>query len=296
VSPSRFNLPESLRYPKRESLLAVRELCFGVTGSLQLPLIQFVVPPKQPTDFDPLFWFLEWKKTERVGPRLANYIRVEESSGAAIHCAKLSFYKRFRLLRVTRSPVWQGAQPTKRRGYALFSTKKPEVLIPLDGTSLPIHKTNETPSELILSEETADEYLRFFCSAVHGDDGAFLMPNPKNYKKTQDVPLKSNPETKAMPGRENDSWLRPATDDEWKNLLTDRFDPFRESNIRPRIAWVIYSSKVFRAWFAISDSAKDPGIVQMFHDEPIAAPILALLNRNLPRYADGSLFIPRELP
>lgn len=44
----------------------------------------------------------------------------------------------------------------------------------LDGTSLPVHEANEREG-VEISEETAPDYLRFFCFAVRGDEGPFLL-------------------------------------------------------------------------------------------------------------------------
>jgi hypothetical protein len=55
-----------------------------------------------------------------------------------------------------------------------------------------------------------------------------------------------------------------------------------------RVAFIIYSSVAFRAWFAIDNSPENPGMVQMLEDEPI----LASLKVNIPSYGYGGLFVP----
>lgn len=232
-------------------------------------------------DFDPLFWFLD-KKFNKVDSELLDFIRsnyLEKLPDAVTECAKLSFYKSFQLLRITDSSMTKS-----RRSYALCRSDEEEFqVVPLNGTSVPIHETNRIPGELNLVEETAiDEYLRFFCSAVHGEDGPFLILDG-NY-----IAILGEDSVLPKPLEEE---LKLGIQSEAKAELRGEFaklsNPFPRSSIDRRKACVIYSSAIFRAWFAIDDSPQNPGMVQIVEDEPL----LAGLKWKMPRYSDGSLFV-----
>ena len=260
---------------------------FGVTATLEAWYLFSVEPPNQPPSFDPLFWFLEWKEVEEFdSAELSDYFRSnypEESRQGhiVVHSSALSFYRTFQLLRISQP------SPQPRRGYALYRMGKegPSVR-PLDGRSSVIHETNRIADEFNLREETADKYLRFFCSAVHSDEGPFLNPDPENYKQV--IELAANPEAEPILEKEKGSWLRPVTDNEFQKLS----NPFPKSHIRPRVACIIYSSAAFRAWFGVDDSAENPGMVHMMEEDLI----LSELEVTLPRYENGTLFVPPRLP
>jgi hypothetical protein len=237
-------------------------------------------------DSDPLFWF--WFREgnfEKVGSELSSYVHstyLGESQQADIHCATLSFYKTFQLLRITDSSMTK-----PRRSYALYWPAKDGFqVVPLNGTSVPIHETNRIPGELNLVEDTADEYLRFFCSAVHSQDGPFLILDVNNY----DVVLGDNTAVSETLKEELRRGIRSEADPKLEGEFARLSNPFLGSSIKRRKACVFYSSALFRAWFVIDDSPENPGMVQMVDDEPI----LAGLKVNIPRYSDGSLFVLRK--
>lgn len=265
-----------------------------------------MAPPEQPANLDPLFRFLDWDL--EVDPELFEYIRsayLGESKQADIHCAELHFYNNFNLLRVTfpmdSSEAQSDAKP--RRGYALYWLDKknesqkrnePQKIVPLDGTSLPIHETNREDN-LTLSDNTedskraVDEYLRFFCSAVHAEDGPFLILDENNY--TQVVSLEDNESVRSTLKEAWQFGIQSEANPELKDEFAKLSNPFPGSSIKRRRACVIYSSALFQAWFAMDNSTENPGMVEMLDDEPI----LAGLKVNIPRYRDRSLVVLRGL-
>lgn len=258
---------------------------FGVTAILEAWYLFSVAAPKQPPSYDPLFWFLDWTEVGESDPELSEYLRSsyprESRQGEiVVHSSTLSFYRTFKLLRFSQ------LNPQPQRGYALYRIGKDGLSIkPLDGSSSAIQQTNGMPDELNIREETADKYLRFFCSAVQGDEELFLNPDPENYKEI--INLAANPEAEAILEKEKGSWFRPVTDNELEKLS----NPFPKSHIRPRVACIVYSSAAFRAWFAIDDSAENPGRVDIIEDDLI----LSRLEVTVPRYANGTLFVPPRL-
>lgn len=247
----------------------------------------------QTDEFDPLFSFLQWEGQE-LGTELEEYIPGHRKSLPLpiIHRAELKFYKTFnRLLRVTlpadHSESWDGTR--LRRGYALCQENDPAKITPLDGTSPPIHQTNQLHGELRLAggtEKAVDDYLRFFCSTIHGEDGPFLILDKGNYKTI--LANTSIPETLRD---EIQLGIRSEAEPDLSKEFEALGNPIPGSLLKRRKACVIYSSALFRAWFAIEHSAENPGMVQMLKDEPI----LTGLKVNIPRYANGTLFVLQKL-
>jgi hypothetical protein len=236
-------------------------------------------------DSDPLFRFLSWGDLD---PERSKYLRdnfLPVLPPSINQCAALRFYKTFGLLRVTDLSTTQSGARFPR-AYALYRWGDDDALSivrPLDGTSLPIHEINRIPGELNLVEDTADEYLRFFCSAVHSQDGPFLILDENNYE----VVVGDNTAVSEALKREFQLGIRSEADPELEGEFARLSNPFPRSSIKRRKACVFYSSALFRAWFVIDDSPQNPGMVQMVDDEPI----LTGLKVNIPRYSDGSLFV-----
>jgi AAA+ superfamily predicted ATPase len=99
---------------------------------------------------------------DRTGLRRA--VRVRGFSAA------LPFYKRVRLVRLEVQCVAPG--PSVPDIWALWLDGK--TLLDLDGSSGPIHQANESEG-LQLTQEQAADYLRFFCFAVRGAHGPFII-------------------------------------------------------------------------------------------------------------------------
>ncbi|GIV60056.1 MAG: hypothetical protein KatS3mg043_1145 [Rhodothermaceae bacterium] len=183
-----------------------------------------------------------------------------------LRVADLAFYRTFCLLEVL-----ERRPDGYRRSYALARMRRdgPE-LRPLNGSSAVIHETNDEPDELLLNEETADEYLRFFCWAVHGDEGPFYLP-----ASLRELPLR------AAPSRAQ------------RDLLHDvRFGvhahpPFEASVVRRR-AHLLYGAMVFKAWFQL----KAGGEVEMVEDARQEE--LGELPVDSERFDEGDLFRLRE--
>jgi hypothetical protein len=56
----------------------------------------------------------------------------------------------------------------------LFLLNGADHAYPLDGSNAPVYAANEE-EQIEITEETAEDYLRFFCFAVRGDEGPFLL-------------------------------------------------------------------------------------------------------------------------
>lgn len=228
---------------------------------------------------DPSFGFLSWKNP---ADGISEYVRSDFDNVLAdsvIQYAELNFYKTFTLLSVTDSLSAQfGTRP--RRAYALVRPKNDGFqIVPLNGTSPPIHGINAIPNELTLTNENADDYLRFFCSAVHGQEGPFLVLEEENFAR-----LLSADHQEKVRRALNNAQLKIQSEDkpEVQAEFAKFSNPFPASSIKRRKVYVIYSSALFRAWFAIDKY----GMVQMLDDEPIQAELAV----SIPKYADGTLF------
>ncbi|MGH9141941.1 MAG: hypothetical protein ACRD2I_12485, partial [Vicinamibacterales bacterium] len=165
---------------------------------------------------------------------------------------RLSFYRHYRLLEVL---VPQ--RRDYRRTYALIAPGKD--IEPLNGTSPVLHRLNAESGELTVDDTTANEYLRFFCWAVHGDAGPFNIP-----RSFRELPLEALP----MPDRQRtlrglEFGVQPVSDEEASRF---EYPPSSPTTLR-RKAHLAYSGAVFEAWFLMQVT----GMVQMQHDEPRVA-------------------------
>lgn len=107
----------------------------------------------------------------------------------------------------------------------------------LDGTSSPIHLCNSAEG-IRLDEETAADYLRFFCFAVRGDEGAFRL--------VEEPPA-----------------AVPAVADVVKPV--EALEPDEEGRFRFG-AFMEYAGDLSRVWFSVDRE----GLVVMENDEPVA--------------------------
>lgn len=115
----------------------------------------------------------------------------------------------------------------------------------LDGTSRIIHDLNDLKLLRIDQEAAACHYLRFFCSAVRGDEGPFyLIESAARFQEiilAFDIPQAVIDFAKPLTARR--------THDGWRMT-----------------ALVLYGSALFKAVFAVSLN----GMVEMTDDEPLA--------------------------
>jgi tetratricopeptide (TPR) repeat protein len=91
------------------------------------------------------------------------------------------------------SYLYEGLLPTdhfSEGGLFTFIVSKNGQITFLNGTSAPIHKLNQEFSLKIVSNETAEDYLRFFHSAVHGEEGDFhIVDNGSDILWEKDVTI-----------------------------------------------------------------------------------------------------------
>lgn len=186
----------------------------------------------------------------------------------------VSCYPRHELLRVR----LEGPRGV-RESYLLYAPDDP---VPLDWTSTPIHELNPR-ALLIKNAADAEEYLRFFCFAIAGDEGRFFIT-----ERVEDLHLQPGAELDEATGARLREALHPvrlaepAEDDEpWQY----RFE-----------APVLYGDALFESTFLVDQS----GQVVMVDDTPIAAELPVVEDElGSDRYfvlvrADGPGILPEE--
>lgn len=122
----------------------------------------------------------------------------------------------------------------------------------LNGNSLPIHELNKKRKLDLNEENNVKEYLRFFCSAVHWKEGAFVIFENKD----QLLPLET------MQPEDIEKAEKLATPIKTKESETNEADkPWYMS------AMVKYGNAIFETEFKIHRD----GMVEMLSDKPLAA-------------------------
>lgn len=190
--------------------------------------------------------------------------------------ARLPFYRTFDLIEVIERAA--PAEPA-RCAYALVRFGEQEEGPPLDvralnGQSYVVHGVNDVPGELVLDEATVEPYLRFFCWAVHGDRGPFLIP-----AAAREIPLA---------GRLKWHDARVLDHLDYRMLTADPGEPrFAQYSpeagfLLPRRAIVAYGGAVFESWFAVQRD----GTISMIDDTPLVAD----LPMEIERHGRGALF------
>jgi hypothetical protein len=217
---------------------------------------------------------------------LRNEYNVDDGGNITLllRAADLPFYASFCLLEVL-----EQKSGGYRRSYALVRRQDAGFeLRPLNGTSPVLHETNAEAGELHLTAETAHEYLRFFCWAVHGEGGPFYIP-----RHVREMPLRPSADDQKTPRtllrdkyqqlHDLPFTIRAVDADEAERL---DYPPVELAGHRYK-APLAYESAVFEAWFAI----RPTGMVEMVHDEPRVA--------DLPFHHEGygsdGLFVLRPL-
>lgn len=166
--------------------------------------------------------------------------------------AKLDFYHRYNLLEVLEAKA-EGY----RRSYALIRAGDGEPVIhPLSGRSDIIHAINKEDNELNLNLDTAADYLRFFCWAVHAEGGPFYIP-----LHLREIPLLLAPSEENLSKlRKLDFAIHKVSDSEAEAIPSENFEA---ALIRFK-AHVAHESAVFEAWFTVETT----GMIKMDRDEP----------------------------
>ncbi len=118
----------------------------------------------------------------------------------------------------------------------------------LNGTSPPIHKVN-AKAPIHLSEDNILDYVRFFCSMVHGEEGPFCV-------------LEAG----------DDPFLPEEMDDKTRHIIAGSarpatYDGMTESGNYLVAATIFYSNALFVANFVVEPT----GMIRMNDDEPVAA-------------------------
>ena len=193
-----------------------------------------------------------------------------------IRIADLPFYRNYKLLELS-GPGPQGWQ----RSYALAAaTSGVDSVVPLDGSSPPLHRINKLPDELRLDAESVVPYLAFFCWAVQGEEGSFQIPR----STWREIPLLRAPDDTQREGLARGDWgIRPMDPEEERSK---GFPARSEGEFRFGTT-IAYSNAVFRTWMAVSPS----GMVTMLDDKPIVAEIPTRIEK----FGSARLGIPRRL-
>ncbi|MCB1231308.1 MAG: type IV secretory system conjugative DNA transfer family protein [Verrucomicrobiae bacterium] len=187
---------------------------------------------------------------QRIWPRLVPNFGHGLTGITAVRRLPLSFYPEAWLC--------EGCCQEKA-GFAGFLTwiETPDRVVHLTGTSPPIHQLNAEAPLRLDDEATAKQYLEFFCSAVHGQAGAFRVVSSAKelyYGKLPDAPIPEDVLAR----------IRPC---ELKREKGDEKSGGGDAK-RAKAAWtaaccVQYGSSVYASEFEIGTD----GMVQMLGDE-----------------------------
>ena len=169
-------------------------------------------------------------------------------------CASLPFYARSQLIEL---------QFAGNHGPEyVFGLDGPGQTAWLDGSSGPVHQTNEVES-LVLTDETVSEYIRFFFFFVRGDSGPFVLVEAQD-----DIDLVSD-----SASREQNGGTPEADASELRARLQDlrgRVAPLTTRGVDKRGRWTVectvaYDDSLFASTLQVSSN----GEVEMVDDEPI---------------------------
>lgn len=161
---------------------------------------------------------------------------------ATVEWRQLPFYSNIALVRVN-DRAWP-----PNTGPFWFLAKQGKMFL-LNGSSAPIHEANEV-GPIKVNEETALDYLRFFCYFVHGEDGPFFVVEDINHPAL-DLE-KVDPATRSV----LEGAIRPAM-----------FEGAADNNTYAASAMILYGNALFSARFSMTHD----GMIEMIDDEPIAA-------------------------
>ncbi|HKO97077.1 MAG TPA: hypothetical protein VJU86_08800 [Pyrinomonadaceae bacterium] len=164
--------------------------------------------------------------------------------------------RRITRLRVKRLPFYSGAtlceglvdaaDPQRMATVTFIALPNGSVTL-LNGKSTPIHELNKRVPLAIDTKERAEDYFRFFFSAVFGEEGSFRI----------------------VEGEENISWTQNATVMDLQKVVND-LRPLKTAKLNDGrwrgTATVQYSNTIFNLVFY----ARPTGEIQMTEDKPIA--------------------------
>lgn len=224
--------------------------------------------------------WLEWRKPEdKPGQALLNRLGewISKPEKALLRTAPLPWYRHYQLVELS-EPGPRGWQ----RSYAMVAADEPgieEPVVALNGTSPPIHKINAIEGELQLDAHNAPAYLAFFCWAVQGEKGSFLIAK----ESWHEIPLERAPDDDQRARLAQRAWgIHPAdAAEERDKVFRDR--PAEEHGFRTTVA---YSNAVFEAWMAVLPD----GMVEMLEDQPL----MADLPTRIEKFGSTRLGIPRR--
>lgn len=180
--------------------------------------------------------------------------KTANNADLVVRKSTLPFYARYKLLEVLRWNV-----DSYKRSYAVFKPNGDDILIvPLTGKSPVIRAINAEEGELSLTHRTADEYLRFFCWAVRGEEGPFYIP-----RTFREIPIKPN-----LSGAEQAKLKqRDFSLVEEVDLTAHNYSEKAPNAKFWFRATVVYEADMFEAWFAIENS----GMVLMVEANALAS-------------------------
>lgn len=186
-----------------------------------------------------------WHRIE--GESLSEFVRqinpVDERLRVSVqsthfHWCKLPWYDNVVLLRLY-DPGWS------KKNLALHYLIMGQNLFRLDGTSPPIHEVN-AKAPLQLTEQTAADYLRFFCLFVHGEGGPFYL------LERLDDPLVAD------------------------NTALQRYQahigPLRQVGVNEKGHFLMRGLVMYlNALFVVNFAVQPTGMIEMLDDNPLAA-------------------------
>jgi hypothetical protein len=164
------------------------QFAVGSNGMLQKNFL-FQAPPIAAVRpiLDVKRWKLEMEESDERARILKNLqweAGEDEGTETLIRRAEIGFYREHRLYEVLQR---RKLAARFQQYYFLISA---EQLLPLYGESQPIHEVNGR-SEALSSSEQAEQYLRFFSSAIRGAEGRFLI-----IERLREIPWRDAPPDK----------------------------------------------------------------------------------------------------
>jgi len=192
---------------------------------------------------------------EATASKINAFLGGESGNELKIYSQHTSFYRGYALYRMVGSgfevyavaPNWKALSD-----QASAEPKQEDFAIILDGTSPPIHNLNtKLGKRKRITDETATDYLCFFCKFVQGDDGAFLVPQSASDLDWKEFPPveKSRRDVVAKYVVRPMAAIRPSDPAEGEQAENDGQDPALKFI---RIATVNHGSALFLSVFEIS--------------------------------------------
>lgn len=188
---------------------------------------------------------------------------------AVLRFAELQFYASWRLLEY----AGYDEHGHVCRSYALCKEDDGDMtILPLDGSSGPIHSANDHPDELLLdTPERRAAYLRFFCWAIESSEGPFLIPR---YRRELDLMDRLDEKVLDVlkPVMDIEELGEDADDEASQRGFASMGEDRRFGRLK---AYVVYGTALFQAWFKLERTG---GIV-MVDDSSLANDLPLLTER-----------------